>query len=250
MVEPGRGLKEKEEASGQKIIVALDTPSLDVSARMVEDLAGLVSFFKVGFELFTAHGWEAVRQVRKTGARVFLDLKLHDIPNTVSKTVAVLCEHEVDMVTLHALGGKEMMRRASAMVRERIPNPSRRPLLLAVTVLTSHSDEDLSEDLGIRRSLREQVRALADAAQECGMSGVISSPQETAMLREQMPENFLIVTPGVRPHGSPSSDQKRVFAPDEALRAGADYLVIGRPITGAAKPREEALRIIRSMTEV
>lgn len=232
---------------GDKIIVALDTPSLQVAEKIIKDLDGLVSFYKVGFELFTAHGWQAVELVKKHGNRVFVDLKLHDIPNTVSKTMAVLCEHEIDMVTLHAHGGFEMMRKAAQTADERAKTGKHRPKMVGVTVLTSHSEDELKKELGISRTLDEQVIALAQLAQKAGLDGVVSSPHETSMLRKALPPGFLIVTPGVRPENSEKSDQKRVFTPVQAIKAGADYMVIGRPITGAPHPRKQTEAILKTL---
>lgn len=230
-----------------KIIVALDTPSLDVARRLLKELEGIVTFYKVGFELFTAHGWKAVELVKQSGGRVFLDLKLHDIPTTVAKTVAVICEHDVEMFNVHALGGFEMMKKTRETIDERVKTGKRKPLALGVTLLTSHTESDLSGELGIERTLHDEVLALARLAKKAGLDGVISSPQETALLRKEFPHDFLIVTPGVRPEGADMGDQKRTFTPRAAGEAGADYLVIGRPITGAPYPRQEAAAILHSL---
>lgn len=229
------------------LIVALDTPSLEVARKLLKELKGIVTFYKIGFELFTAHGWEAVELVWQAGGRVFLDLKLHDIPTTVAKTVAVICEHEVEMFTVHALGGLEMMKRTREMIDERVKTGKRKPLALGVTLLTSHTESDLSKELGIERTLNEEVLALARLVKKAGLDGVISSPQETDLLRKEFPRDFLIVTPGVRPEGVAKGDQKRTFAPQAAKDAGADYLVIGRPITAAANPRKEAVTILNAL---
>lgn len=230
-----------------KIIVALDTPSMDAAERIVKDLEGIISFYKVGCEFFAAHGWRAVEFIKKQKARVFLDLKLHDIPNTVSKTMAVLCEHEVDMVTVHTLGGFEMMQKTTKIANERAATGKHKPLILGVTILTSHSDKQLKEDLGIERSVEDQVSHLAELANRAGFDGVISSPHETKRLRSERSNDFLIVTPGVRPMGSDLMDQKRTFTPKDALAAGANFLVIGRPITGESNPKEAAIKIIKSI---
>lgn len=237
-------------ARSDQIIVALDTPSLEFAERLLKDLEGVISFYKVGFELFTAHGWQAVELVRKYGGKVFLDLKLHDIPNTVAHAMAVVCEHEIDMVNVHALGGSEMMKAARKMVDQRVKTGKKRPLVIGVTVLTSHAEGDLSRELGITKPLMEEVASLARLVQESGLDGVVSSPLETGMLRKIMPRDFVIVTPGVRPEGSDKSDQKRTFTPLKAMQAGADYLVIGRPITGADHPRRQVESILSSLTPV
>ena len=229
-----------------KTIVALDTPSLDVARKLIKELKGVISFYKIGFELFTAHGWAAVDLVKKSGGRVFLDLKFHDIPNTVAKTVAVICEHEIEMFNVHALGGLEMMQGVRKMIDERVETGKKKPVALGVTILTSHTESQLSQELGIHKSLQQEVCDLAKLVQKAGLEGVVSSPQETAALRKLFP-NFLMVTPGVRPEGSSKGDQKRTFTPREALAAGADYLVIGRPITAAANPRETTLSILKNL---
>lgn len=237
--------------ASEKIIVALDTSSLEAARGLLEKLEGVISFYKIGTELFTAHGWQALELVRRHGGKVFLDLKLHDIPNTVSKTMTVICEHEVDMVTLHALGGLEMMRTTRKTVEERAGTGKNRPKLLGVTILTSHHEEELSSELGMAaRPLQEQVLSLGRLALQAGMDGLVSSAGETAFLRKSMPQEFLMVTPGVRPEGSEKSDQKRTFTPVQALEAGSDYLVIGRPITAAACPREAAQAIIQSISSL
>ncbi len=230
-----------------RMIVALDTSSLDVAKKLTKELKGVVSYYKIGFELFTAYGWEAVELVKKTGAKVFLDLKLHDIPNTVSKTAAVICEHEVDMFNVHTLGGFEMMKEVRKVVDERSKGKKHKPLVIGVTILTSHTEKDLSEHLAIQRKLTDQVVHLAGLARKSGLDGVVSSPQEITLIREKLPKDFLIVTPGIRPAGSDKGDQKRTFTPEDALSAGADYIVIGRPIYGAPSPRQAALDILHSV---
>jgi orotidine-5'-phosphate decarboxylase len=236
------GLKNRD-----RLIVALDTPSLDVVEKLVKELKGLVEFYKIGFELFIAHGWKAVEMVEKTGACIFLDLKLHDIPTTVTKAAAVICEHEVAMFNVHTLGGLDMMRKTAEMVRQRVKAGQRKPLVLGVTILTSHSEMELKEDLGIQKSLREQVLSLARLAQKAGLDGVICSPQETAMIRKEFPKGFVIVTPGIRPSDDTKGDQKRTLSPKEAIEAGSDYIVVGRPITESIHPREKVLKILESM---
>lgn len=231
----------------EKIIVALDTPSIDVTKKLLKELDGLISFYKIGFELFTEHGWKAVELVKKFKGKIFLDLKLHDIPNTVSKTAAVICEHEIEMFNVHALGGLEMMRKTREIVDERVKTGALRPLILGVTILTSHKPQDLPKHIGIMRPLEEQVVFLAEKVQEAGLDGVISSPQEIKMIRAKIPKPFHIITPGVRPVGSAQDDQIRTFTPSQAVQAGADYLVIGRPIVSSENPRKAASEIIKSI---
>ncbi len=231
-----------------KIIVALDTPSLDLARKLVKSLDGLIRFYKIGFELFTAHGWKAVELVKKRGSRVFLDLKLHDIPNTVSRAAAVIAEYDVDLFNLHAMGGLAMMEATRKIVEERIPDPQKRPRILGVTVLTSHSPKNLKDELGVSRGMEDQVLHLARMVKQAGLHGVVSSPREVAMLRKEFSSDFLIVTPGIRAVGEPAGDQKRTFSAREAFEAGADYIVVGRPITAVSDPAKAAKDLIASLT--
>jgi len=230
-----------------RLIVALDAPTLEVAEKWLSELKGVVHYYKVGLELFTAHGWKAVNLVRNYGGRIFLDLKLHDIPNTVSRTLAAVCEHEVDMVNVHALGGFEMM----AMAREAVEKYSSghviKPQLIAVTVLTSHDQKTLSRELRVRGSVKEEVLHLAGLAKKAGLDGIVCSPEETVWVRKKFKQDFLIVTPGIRPLGADKGDQKRIHTPEKALKAGSDYIVIGRPITQAPNPRETAVKILEAI---
>lgn len=230
-----------------RMIVALDTPTLEGAEKLLEELKGVVSFYKIGFEFFTAHGWKAVELVKKYGGRVFLDLKLHDIPNTVAKTAAVICEHDVDMFNVHALGGLAMMRETRKTVDERTKNKKSKPIVIAVTILTSHSPESLPAELNITKPLQDQVLHLAELTRQAGLDGVVCSPQEASLLRSKFPKPFCFVTPGIRPEGSEKGDQQRTLTPLSAIRAGVDYMVIGRPITAAEDPRKAALSIIDSL---
>ncbi|MFA6600552.1 MAG: orotidine-5'-phosphate decarboxylase [Candidatus Omnitrophota bacterium] len=228
----------------KRLIVALDTPTLEGARKLIKQLEGVVSYYKVGMELFTAHGWEAVKLVRKSGAGVFLDLKFHDIPTTVARTAAVVCDHDVDMFNIHTLGGYEMMRAVRKQVDE-CKAGTGKPLILGVTILTSHTEDEIQKDLGIRRKLQAQVLALAGLARKAGLDGVVCSPQEITMLRKRFPKNFVIVTPGVRPAGSETGDQKRTLTPVEAIQRGADYIVVGRPITASPDPRKSAINLLK-----
>lgn len=228
------------------LIVALDFAELEPCRQLLRELDGLVSIYKIGTELFTAHGWKAVDWVHKSGGKVFLDLKLHDIPTTVAKTARVIAQRGIFMFNVHALGGLEMMREARKAVDETGPKNSR-PLLLAVTVLTSHREKILSTELGIQKSLREEVGALARLAREAGLDGVISSGEETGLLRKEFGRKFILVTPGIRPPGSRKDDQARSLTPREAVEKGADYLVVGRPITAASRPRLAVEQILQSL---
>ena len=227
-----------------RLIVALDAPTLEVAEKWLSELKGVVHYYKVGLELFTAHGWKAVNLVKNYGGRVFLDLKLHDIPNTVSRTLAAVCEHEVDMVNVHALGGFEMMRMAREAVEKHSVGRIKKPKLIAVTILTSHDQKSLSRELRVRGSVKDEVLHLAGLAQKAGLDGIVCSPEETAWVRKKFKKDFLIVTPGIRPVGAEKGDQKRIFTPEKALNTGSDHMVVGRPITQASNPREAALQIM------
>lgn len=233
--------------SRDRVIVALDTPRLEDAKKLLAELQGVITFYKIGLELFSAHGWKAIELVRRSGGRIFLDLKLHDIPTTVAKTATVICEHEIDMFNVHALGGFEMMKKTAETVNDCVKVGKKKPMILAVTILTSHTEEDLSRDLGIQKGLNEEVASLARLAHKAGLDGVVCSPQEIALVRQELPKDFTLVTPGVRPLESDKNDQKRTLTPKEALQAGADYLVIGRPITAASDPRAQALVILSSL---
>src|SRR3989338_6590542 len=232
--------------SSEKIIVALDVSDLEAARRLLDQLQGVISFYKVGFEFFTAHGWKAVELVKKYDGRIFLDLKLHDIPNTAAKTAAVICEHDVDMFNVHALGGLDMMREVRKTVDQKTKGKKNKPVVIAVTVLTSHSPESLSAELNISKPLQEQVLHMTALTQQAGLDGVVCSPQEAAFLRSKFPKPFCLVTPGIRPEDSDKGDQQRTLTPLEAIQAGVDYMVIGRPITGAPEPRKAVLSILNS----
>ena len=214
-----------------KIIVALDFADAASALMLVERLDPALCRLKVGKELFTAAGPEFVRALVTRGYDVFLDLKFHDIPNTVAAACRAAAGLGVWMLNVHASGGSRMMMAA----REALSNPAGGPLLIAVTVLTSMSAEDLSE-VGVTDAPADQVLRLARLAQQCKLDGVVCSAQEATMLRADLGANFRLVTPGIRPVGAEAGDQRRVMTPVQALSAGATDLVIGRPITAAADP--------------
>ena len=214
---------------------------------LVRELAPVVGGFKVGSELFTSAGPEIVRAIRALGAAVFLDLKFHDIPNTVAKAVASATRLDVQMLTIHATGGLEMMRAAERAAQE----TTRRgaggaPLVLGVTVLTSMDGSSLSE-LGWKSDVGKQVERLAELAVRAGLRGLVCSPLEIARLRQILPEEIELVTPGIRTGAEKADDQKRTLTPRQAMDAGADWLVIGRPIYAAPRPREAAESIRASL---
>lgn len=229
------------------IIVALDVPTSDRAIELAKQLAPVVSAFKIGSVLFTAAGPEIVRQVRSTGASVFLDLKFCDIPNTVAGAVASAVRLDVQMLTIHASGGSAMMAAAERSAREVADELGQKPpLILGVTVLTSFDGDGLQE-VGLDSNVGKHVERLAELAVKSGLRGLVCSPLEIAFLRSVLPEEIQLVTPGIRPAGSEKDDQKRTLGPAEALKAGADWLVIGRPITSAENPRKAAEEILKSI---
>ncbi|MDH3597380.1 MAG: orotidine-5'-phosphate decarboxylase [Rhodospirillales bacterium] len=229
-----------------RIFVALDTQDLIRAANLARALAGLVGGVKLGKEFFTAQGPDGVRAVAG-GERLFLDLKFHDIPNTVAGAVRAAVHMRPAIVNVHASGGRAMMQAAAEAAREAAEDAEvPRPLVLAVTVLTSLDDDDLAA-VGQAGPAGDQVLRLARLAQESGLDGVVCSPREIAALRRACDPAFVLLVPGIRPDWAARGDQKRVMTPAEALAAGADYLVIGRPITGAEDPAAAARRIVHEL---
>jgi orotidine-5'-phosphate decarboxylase len=224
--------------SAEKIILALDVDSFEAAEEMVKKLSGMIGIYKVGMQLFTRCGPRIIEMIHAHRGRVFLDLKFHDIPNTVARAVEEACKHNVFMLTVHAQGGKRMMASAVAAAGMR-RGASSPPLIVAVTVLTSMSQEDLQE-LGIDAPIQSAVSRLAALARQAGTSGVVASAKEAPLIRASCGKDFIIVTPGIRPQGSSPGDQKRTVTPAEAFAAGADYLVIGRPVLEAPDPVQAA----------
>lgn len=212
-----------------KLIVALDVESYREADSLVHVLRDVVDIFKVGSQLFTREGPQIVKFLHDHGKECFLDLKFHDIPNTVAKAVASAAALRVRMLTLHTCGGADMLKAAAA-----VPN---RPLLLGVTVLTS-----------IAGNVKKDVLKLAKCAENCGLDGVIASPHEIVLIRKATGKDFIITTPGIRPAWAEAGDQKRAMTPAEAIAAGANYIVVGRPIIAAQDPAQAALRVIDEMT--
>jgi len=224
------------------IIVALDVPDAGAALNLARQLAPAVGAFKIGKELFVSAGPDIVRAIHDEGGAVFLDLKFHDIPNTVARAVAAAARLDVAMLTIHASGGRDMMVAAEAAAQE-MDNP---PLVLGVTVLTSMDGNDLGE-IGLAEDPATQVERLALLAAEAGLRGLVCSPREIFTLRKVLSREVSLVTPGIRPSGSDADDQKRTLTPAEAITAGADWLVIGRPITAADDPRAAATEILDSL---
>jgi len=233
-------------ANADRVVIALDVPTKEAGLELVGRLKDARTF-KVGLELFTAEGPALFRKLKALRKDVFLDLKLHDIPNTVSGAVRTAFRHGVQMMTLHTSGGREMMAQAVETARRSAAESGRpKPLLLGVTVLTSLKGADL-EAVGQPADVASQVLRLAGLAMAAGLDGVVCSPQEIEVLRREFGPGLVIVTPGIRPVWAAAQDQKRIMTPAEAVAKGADYLVIGRPITGAPDPNEAFLRIVEEL---
>ena len=222
-----------------KIIVALDVPTKEKALHLVEQLNNEISFFKIGLQLYTAEGPEGVRAVLATGKKVWLDLKLYDIPNTVARAVESASALGVQILTIHLSGGSEMIRAATAARHSNM-------LLLGVTVLTSSTEQTLRE-IGITDTVEAEVIRLARLGVAAGIDGVVASPHEITTLRREFADNIKIAVQGIRPTWADPGDQKRFMTPREAMEAGADYIGIGRPITAHAQPREAVARILQEL---
>ncbi len=235
-------------ANKNPIIAALDVPSGEAALKLAEQIAPAVGAFKIGKELFVSAGPDIVKKIRATGAAVFLDLKFHDIPNTVGKAIAAAARLDVQMLTIHTSGGGEMMRAAEKSAHDaakllNLPPP----LILGVTVLTSSNNETLAE-IGGEADTEKQVLRLAQLAVKSGLRGLVCSPLEIVALRKFLPAHIQLVTPGIRTGAEKADDQKRTLTPREAMQAGANWLVIGRPIYAAENPRAEAEKILSSLS--
>lgn len=236
--------------SGNPIIAALDVPSAESALGLARKLAPVVGAFKIGSELFTSAGPGIVKEIRSTGAAVFLDLKFHDIPNTVAKSVAAAARLDIQMLTIHASGGPAMMKAAEKAAQEAAQSLGRpAPLVLGVTVLTSMDSNELSE-VGCQPNVGHQVERLASLAVKSGLRGLVCSPLEIADLREIIPQEVQLVTPGIRSGREKGDDQKRTLTAKEALQAGANWLVIGRPIYAAKDPRAAAEEIVATLRDI
>ena len=235
--------------TNNRLIIALDVPTIEDVTRIVDTVGDAVDCYKVGMEAFYGMGHTVLAQLASRNKKVFVDLKLHDIPTTVSKTVKALCQFSPAFITLHAAGGVKMLRAAmeeADLWAARTQRP--RPKLLAITVLTSLGERDWVE-IGYQSPIRESVLRMAVMCKEAGMDGVVAAPQEAAAIRALCGSDFLIVTPGIRLHPERNGDQTRTATPAQALKAGAHYLVIGRPVLSADSPRDEVKHILHSMDE-
>tara|TARA_A100001037_G_scaffold73297_1_gene65615 strand:+ start:3511 stop:4200 length:690 start_codon:yes stop_codon:yes gene_type:complete len=226
-----------------RVIIPLDVSSVSGALALVDQLGDEADFYKIGFELYTRGGLEVVRELVSRDKRVFLDIKLHDIPNTVARAVEAASDLGVDLLTLHASGGQRMME-AAAEAR------SGHLKLLGVTVLTSMTTDEMASVWGRKiSSVRDEALRLANLGKEAGLDGIVSSALEASWIRQKIGQSFLIVTPGIRPAGSNSDDQNRVATPREAVRSGADFLVIGRPITQADDPSAAFAAVLKEVEE-
>ena len=229
------------------IIVALDMSKPEVALQLAGKLAPVVGAFKIGSELFTSAGPEIVRKIRATGASVFLDLKFHDIPNTVAKAVAAAVQLDVQMLSIHTSGGMDMMRAAEKAAQDNANELGfQPPLVLGVTVLTSFDTSELNET-GVPSDVGKQVERLASLAAAAGLRGLVCSPLEIADLRQFIPHEMQLITPGIRLGSTRNDDQKRTLSPREAMDAGASWIVIGRPICAAPDPKGAAEKILASL---
>ncbi|MDQ4122294.1 MAG: orotidine-5'-phosphate decarboxylase [Acidobacteriota bacterium] len=242
---------DNEQRTTNNLIVALDVSTAETAREIVSELKDLGVAFKIGLQLFTAGGAGFVRELTEAGARIFLDLKFHDIPNTVAAAAVEAARLGVWMFNLHAAGGSEMMERTIASVRETCAHEQlSQPKIIAVTVLTSSNRETLRE-VGIENEVLPQVVKLAKLTESCGLDGVVASPLEIEAIRESVGNDFLIVTPGIRPEFTiKNDDQKRVLTPADAVRAGADYLVVGRPILQAENRLRAAADVLNEIESV
>src|SRR5512144_1183343 len=241
-------MRNAEMTPADRLVIALDVDSDAEALGLVAELKDSVGVFKVGHQLFTAYGPDIVRRITGMGGRVFLDLKYHDIPNTVAKASTEAVKLGVNIFNVHALGGLEMMNAAAGAAKETAEKygiPA--PILLAVTILTSMDGPGLRRELKITRSLPRQVAHLARLAQRAGMHGVVASPQEIMMLRRAVRGPFVILTPGVRPVWAGKDDQKRIMTPGEAVRSGADFIVIGRPVLKAPDRKSAVEKILEEI---
>ena len=241
-------IKSKGLSARERLVLALDVDDFSSAENPVGLLKDYVGVFKVGSQLFTSEGTKIIDMITKAKARVFLDLKFHDIPNTVKGAAESATKLGVYMFNVHASGGYEMMKAAAdAAIETSIKLGIKKPLILGVTVLTSINQEILEKEVGVNKAVKEHVVHLAKLAKSAGLDGVVASPHEIKDIRDACGKNFIILTPGIRPAGEEINDQKRIMTPKQALEQGADFIVIGRPIRNAENPVEAAKNIIKEM---
>ena len=237
--------------TSEKLIVALDVANLNYAYRLVGQLADLVRMFKIGNQFFTSFGPASIRMLLENQKQIFLDLKFHDIPNTVARAAEAATELCVDMFNVHAAGGIVMMRAATEAAKLKAERLGiNRPLVLGVTMLTSIEENQFQTDFETSRKLIAQVSYFAELVQRAGLDGVVASPHEIDVIRKTCGEDFVIVTPGVRPTWAATNDQSRVMTPAEAIVRGANYIVVGRPIYASPNPKEAVVKILQEIEEV
>ena len=228
----------------ERIILALDVSDHDEAIKIVHGFKDYIDIFKVGSELFTSVGPRLIKEINLMGKKVFLDLKFHDIPNTVAKSVLAAARLKVFMLTVHTLGGSDMLKQAAdALGKFAIENNITRPRLIGVTILTSMDQKALSDEIGVALRMSSQVKQLAKLARMAGLDGIVSSAENATMIRSSAGEGFIIVTPGIRPSWTSADDQKRTLTPKQAIRKGADYIVIGRAVLAQPDPVKALMRI-------
>ncbi len=231
----------------EKLVLALDVDNREKAETLVKELKDYVGVFKVGKELFTAEGPSIFKMIRDNGGKIFADLKYHDIPNTVASAARTLVRHGVEIFNVHASGGYEMIKKTREAIEDEAAKLGvKRPIFLAVTVLTSLNDDDMKR-IKVSESAKEHVLTLAKLAKEAGADGIVCSPQEIEMIKREIGADFITLTPGVRPVWAAAGDQKRVMTPKEAVDKGTDYIVVGRPITGATDRIDAAKKIVMEM---
>ena len=232
----------------KKLIVALDLKNYRQIVNLIDIIGGNALWYKVGAVNFTAYGSKITDELKKKDKKIFLDLKYHDIPNTVKEAVFEASKLGVDMLTVHAIGGKDMMKAAKEGLKAYQDKTSDKgPLILAVTILTSVSSESMHSDMLINSTVENAVLKLAENAAESNINGLVASPKEITLLKKQFGDYFTIVTPGIRPLGSDMGDQKRTMSPNEAIKLGSDYIVVGRPIYADKNPDTACINIIKEM---
>jgi len=234
----------------ERLIVALDVDTIEEVEYLVNELKDEIGMFKVGLQLYTSMGNSVIEYIKEKGAKVFLDLKLHDIPNTVSETVRVLTKSGVDMMNVHSQGGYEMMNLAKeTSLKTALELGIKAPKLIAVTILTSLGDKEV-EDIGYVKSAQAMVKHLGLLTDNAGLDGVVCSPLEAGLIKSVCSEGFITVTPGVRPAGGDIGDQKRITTPGQAIKGGSTYIVVGRPITKSKNVKEAARNIVLEMEQI
>ncbi|WP_019420614.1 orotidine-5'-phosphate decarboxylase [Paenibacillus sp. OSY-SE] len=238
--------------AADRIMVALDYPHADAARQLIKQLEGIPCYMKVGMQLFYAAGPAFVRELKEYGYKVFLDVKMHDIPNTVTGGANSVTKLGVDMFNVHAAGGASMMRAAMDGVQAALAEDAslQRPVVIAVTQLTSTNQQVMNDDIGIPGSVEEAVVRYAKLTREAGLDGVVASPQEVTRIKAACGADFKTVTPGIRPAGSEKGDQSRVMTPREAFARGTDYIVVGRPITAAPHPRAALESILKELVNL